>query len=743
MSQDTPQDLPLNDADATAPSGPLGSSSVRGILLRQIWSHPDGNWAVVRLKQSSGMEITLSGASPLAQYQVGDEIECIGRWETNAKYGRQFKADNVTGVLPNSQEGLIKYLSGGRFDGIGRKTAEAIVNHFGDETIKILSRYSVRLKEVPGLGPKKAAAGAAAWEQLEGRRELDVFLQSLGVPNGQCNKLVEAYGNSAPAILRENPYRLADEIRGMGFLSADRISASLGLPKDSPFRVAAGLAYTLKQASEGGHCFLPESELRRRAQEILGVPPEALDAGCERALKDAAALTQNDPRGGDEQLWYLRELLYAEEATARDLKRLAVEHPSPWIPASFSRDGLNAEQKQAVGFAFAHRLSILTGGPGCGKTTAVDEIVRQSKARGLKIILAAPTGRAARRMKEATGMEASTIHRLLMADEDGEAGRNRDNPLEADLIVIDECSMLDIQLASRLLAAIGDKTSLLLVGDADQLPSVGPGCFLRDCLTSHVIPVTRLVQVFRQAAASRIIQAAHAILAGRLPDLKAPPKAEEADFYWIEKDDPAELEDLVLRLVQERIPQRFGFRPQEIQVLAPMRRGSCGTLALNQLLQAGLNDLKHKPQFEDGDRRLVLGDRVMQISNNYQKKVFNGDLGYILDVGPKEFTVMFEDKNVGYLREDARELALAYAVTIHKSQGSEFPAVVVPLSTSASVMLQRNLLYTAVTRAKKLLVLCGSRKALEMCVRNARINHRFSRLAERLNADAGDSGLLR
>ena len=721
----------------------LGEHTVRGEILRVVFVSQDGDYAVIKLLTHDHEEIVVVGNGTLTNVSPGEEIEAKGNWETHKTWGRQFKARVFKSVLPSTNEGLVRYLACGNFPGIGPKTAERIVETFGEETIHILDNYTGRLKEVPGLGKKKIAEISEAWQEVSDRREMDVFLQSLGIPTAYCNRIYKAYGDRTAAVIRNNPYQLAKDVNGIGFQISDRIAQNMGIEKTNPFRLASGIAHTIDQMGSNGHTCIPQDKLVEKASETLGVDQSCAEVGLQRAIMDGAIIAEPSIKSADRKMIYSLKC-YSNERQLAEKLQLMLNFPKEENEdedPDFLNQNLNEEQKQAVRNCFSHKISIITGGPGVGKTTTIDEITKQARQKQLKTYLAAPTGRAAKRMSEATGWQAKTIHRMLITkDDEQDFVYNEGKHLKCDLLIVDEVSMLDLSLAAKLFSALAPETSVVLVGDKDQLPSVGPGAVLHDLIASDSIPLVKLEQVYRQEEGSRIIDNSHKINRGQFPDIKNPPKEQLGDFYWIDQKDPEKIEDLISEMMIDRIPNRFGIKTSEIQVLTPMNKGVCGRKSLNEKLQSSLNDI-HKNQFKIGERKFIVGDRIMQVSNNYDKNVFNGDLGYILDINStlKTFDVMFENEIVNYSFDDVDQIALAYAVTIHKSQGSEFPAVIIPLISHHFVMLQRNLLYTGVTRAKKLLILIGQRESLQRCIENNRPSLRCTQLGDRLNELLGNS----
>ncbi len=725
------------------PSGLPIEARAHGEVLRIVFSNPDNSYAVVKLRSHAPghAEITLVGL--LYGIQEGQEIEAEGRWEMHREHGRQFKVESFRAVLPSTPSGIIKFLSSGILPGIGETYAERIVQTFGKDTLNILDNYSERLHEVPGIGKKRLTDIRKAWKENNSNRDTIIFLQGLGISSAYCQRIINKYSAvGAPEIVRQNPYRLATDIDGIGFLTADRIARQLGIEANSPLRLCAGVVHTLEELAARGNVCFPAVLLEVEAAKTLGVNREEAQTGLRTALQETKVLAQDlIAEEMPSQFIYLRRLKIAELELAEALKRLLREPLEQQLPREqswmheFTR--LNEQQRQAVSWALQCPCSIVTGGPGVGKTTVVAAMVAAATVMHWKISLAAPTGRAAKRLSEATGMEASTIHRLLKWEGESKSFYyGPEHQLPCDILVIDEISMLDITLGASLFRAIAPGTHVILVGDKDQLPSVGPGAVLHDLVTCGCIPVTFLSEIYRQSAESRIIVNAHAVNQGRTPDLRPLPPGTKADFYWLEQDDPDKVADWLTRMVVERIPKAFGFDPMtEIQVLSPMHKGICGIKALNSRLQEALNPSQAgaQPEFIVGNRTYRLGDRVMQTANNYDKGVFNGEMGRISSLRKDSFSVIFEQQEVDYDFSDADQLMLAYAVTVHKSQGSEFPVIVLPVLTQHYVMLQRNLIYTGMTRARKLLIMIGSHKALQIAVGNNEPMRRLSLLAHRLN----------
>ncbi len=699
-----------------------------------IFQNPDTGFCVAEILCDDERRLVVCGIIPGCA--EGQCIEADGKFEKHETFGLRFKIEEARIVPPSTIAGIERFLRY-QITGIGPKTAASIVEHFGKDTIRILDMFPGRLREVPNIGRQKAATIAKAWKNARSHRDDMIFLQGLGLTPAYCQKLMRCYGEKTADIVRANPYRLAEDINGIGFLKADAVARELGFAADSVERMSAAVVFTLNNMISDGHVCSPTDELLRRTAELTGQPVNTAACGLQSALERRLLFNEND-------CCYTPYLLAAEKRLPAIVSHLANcrNFAGRRLEKIASRGDLVLDelQHQAINAVFKHPLTIITGGPGVGKTTVIGEIVRRAKAARVKLALAAPTGRAAKRMGESSGMEAKTLHRLLIFDPaTGKFHYDRSNQMKCELLIVDEVSMLDIILAYQLFQAIPDNCSVILVGDADQLPSVGPGRVLHDFIDSGFFHVTRLTKIFRQSSGSRIIVNAHRVNRGALPEKVTAANNELLDFYWIEQDEPEHCAALIGKMVSERIPERFGFDPMsEIQVLCPMNRGSCGTAALNEQLSALLNKNAGK-QFQFGSRVFKLGDRVMQTSNNYDKNVFNGDMGQIveIDAGRKMFIVSFENsKLVDYPFDDADQLTLAYAITVHKSQGSEFPAVVIPLLSQHYMMLQRNLLYTGMTRARKLLILIGSAKAVDMAVKNIRLRPRFSRLPELLKAEA-------
>lgn len=731
---------------------------LEGTLERITYQSDDDGYTVGKLTpQGKRYQVTIVGK--LLGVRPGETLMLEGEWQEHRDHGRQFLVSQCRTIMPATVDGVKRYLGSGLIKGVGPATAERITATFGKYTLEVLDRAPERLAEVPGLGRKKAALIRQAWAEQQRIKEVMLLLQDLGLPTGMAVRIYKQYGDAAIQVVREQPYRLADEVYGIGFLTADKIAAGLGVAPDDPARVGAGLRHTLGAATEDGHCFLPAGELIRKAAAILGVESE-LVAEClanpavagEVEIVAAHGAPPDNPGQHIPLLtrgWpvYLKPLAMAETGVAAAVQRLS---RTPSDIAGFYRAArwgqvfahlaerhglqLSERQQQAVTMALSEKVSVLTGGPGTGKTQTLRTVVQLLQARGHRPLLASPTGRAAKRLSEATGAEAKTIHRLLeyAPGGGGQFRRTADYPLECDLLVVDEVSMLDLLLANHLLKAVPPRAHLLLVGDADQLPSVGPGRVLRDLLESGAVPSVHLDQIFRQAAGSGIAAGARQINAGVAPDLQG-----QEDLFFFGAPDPERCAELVVELVARRIPRRFGHDPRrDIQVLSPTHKGPAGVANLNKLLQQALNPpAPGKPEKPFGANLFRLGDRVIQQRNNYDLDVFNGDIGVVekIDAGEQLLTVRFEDgRDVAYDFAILDELALAYALSVHKSQGAEYPAVVVPLLMQHRAMLQRNLLYTAVTRARSLAVLAGDRRAIAAAVADERVEDRYSGLAARL-----------
>ncbi|MEU2787666.1 ATP-dependent RecD-like DNA helicase [Streptomyces sp. NPDC007100] len=725
---------------------------VEGVLERITYANEETGYTVARVDTGGGGEL-LTVVGSLLGAQPGESLRLEGRWGSHPQYGRQFTVENYTTVLPATIQGIRRYLGSGLIKGIGPVMADRITEHFGLETLDIIEQAPNRLVEVPGLGPKRTKLIGDAWEEQKAIKEVMIFLQGVGVSTSIAVRIYKKYGDSSISVVKNQPYRLAADVWGIGFLTADRIAQAVGIPHDSPDRVKAGLQYALSQSTDQGHCYLPEEQLISASVKLLQVDTGlVIDCLAELAEDPEGVVRETVPSsdGGDPvTAVYLVPFHRAEISLASQLLRLLRTHEDrmPWSRAVAwdkalawlaERTGaqLAPEQEAAVRLALTEKVAVLTGGPGCGKSFTVRSVVELARAKKAKVVLAAPTGRAAKRLSELTGVEASTVHRLLELKPGGDAAYDKDRPLDADLVVVDEASMLDLLLANKLVKAVPPGAHLLLVGDVDQLPSVGAGEVLRDLLAENCpVPAVRLTRIFRQAQHSGVVTNAHRINEG-LP----PVTTGMTDFYLFAEEDSEEAGRLTVDVVAHRIPAKFGLDPRrDVQVLAPMHRGPAGAGALNGLLQQALTPARPDlPERRSGGRSFRVGDKVTQIRNNYEKGrngVFNGTVGVVTKINKDEqwLTVLTdEDEEVSYDFDELDELAHAYAVTIHRSQGSEYPAVVIPVTTGAWMMLQRNLLYTAVTRAKRLVVLVGSRKALAQAVRTVSAGRRWTALRHRL-----------
>ena len=729
-----------------------------GVLERVTFANPETGYTIARIDAGRGPDL-ITVVGPLLGAQVGESLRMRGRWTSHPKYGKQFEVHSYTTVLPATTQGIQRYLGSGLIKGIGPVMAERMVAHFGVDIMHVIEDAPGRLIEVDGLGPKRTAMITAAWAEQKAIKEVMIFLQGVGVSTSLAVRIYKKYGDESISVVRAEPYRLASDVWGIGFKTADTIAASVGIARDSPERIKAGLAYTLSEAADDGHCYLPAPNLIADAAKILDVPAElitpcldelAAAEGVVRETVPAAAAVASAQAAPQVPAVYLPPFYQAERALAQALLRLlasgrdrlsgfaAVDWDKAlgWLRGRTGAP-LAPEQEEAVRLALTSRVAVLTGGPGCGKSFTVRSVVELARAKGAKVVLAAPTGRAAKRLAELTGHEAATIHRLLQLRPGGEPSFDASSPLDADLVVVDETSMVDVILANKLVKAIAPGAHLLLVGDVDQLPSVGAGEVLRDLLAAGTLPVVRLTKIFRQAQQSGIVINAHRINAGQPPGLR-----EFGDFFMFACDEADDTAPLVVDIVARRIPARFGLDPRrDVQVLCPMHRGPAGAGNLNLLLQEALTPFADgQPERRYGGRVFRVGDKVTQLRNNYEKGaagIFNGTVGVVTGLSVEEHTLTVltdEDEKVDYGFDELDELAHAYAVTIHRSQGSEYPAVVIPLTMGSWMMLQRNLLYTAVTRAKKLVVLAGSRRALAVAIRTKGAGRRHTALDYRLRA---------
>ncbi len=737
-------------ARQAVPGGPA-DSVLEAVLERVTYANEETGYTIARVAADRSGPDLLTVVGPLAGAQVGESLRLTGRWTSHPRYGRQFEVRSYSTVLPATIQGIQRYLGSGLIKGIGPVMAERMVAHFGTDILRVIDEEVQRLAEVPGVGPKRTKMVAAAWQEQKAIKDVMVFLQSVGVSTSLAVRIYKQYRDSAIDVVRSEPYRLAADVWGIGFKTADTIARAVGIAHDSPERIKAGLQHTLSEAADDGHCFLPAPNLLTDAAKILDVDRELIGP-CLDELAAGEGVVSETVAQGDQEVpaVYLVPFHRAERSLASGLlellhtgqDRMAAFQQADWDRALAwlrSRTGadLATEQQEAVRLALTKRVAVLTGGPGCGKSFTVRSIVELAKARKAKIVLTAPTGRAAKRLAELTAHEATTVHRLLQLQPGGNPKYDKDNPLDADLVVADESSMIDLILANKLVRAVPRGAHLLLVGDVDQLPSVGAGEVLRDLLAAtEVIPRVRLTKIFRQAQTSGIVVNAHRVNAGSPPRLRDFP-----DFYWFACDDTEQTAALTADIVANRIPRRFGMDPRrDIQVLAPMHRGPAGAGNLNVLLQQTLTPYRDgQPERRYGGRVFRVGDKITQLRNNYDKGaagVFNGTIGVITAISLEEGKLTMltdEDESLDYGFDELDELAHAYATTIHRSQGSEYPAVVIPLTTSSWMMLRRNLLYTAITRAKKLAVLVGSERALAAAVRTPGAGRRHTGLTYRIN----------
>lgn len=717
-------------------------TELQGQIERITFVNEDNGFTVAQLKvKGRPQPVTIVGH--LLQPKPGEQVRLLGDWQQHPKYGEQFKFSASQTLVPATAAGMEKYLASGFIKGIGPVMAHRIVHRFGTDTFDIIANQPERLLEVEGLGPKRLEVIRRAWQEQQQIREVMLFLQSHGISTTYAVRIFKQYGPQAIDVIKANPYQLASDIYGIGFLTADRIAAKLGLGPEAPERLEAGILYTLQHLSSEGHVFYPRGPLLAKARDLLAVEVDLLEAALHRlAFRQELVLTANlDPAASadpDQQAVYLAGFYLAETKAAARLRQLLYGQrrlplAEPEAALAWVQKGLNLvlapQQVQAILMSLQHPVLIITGGPGTGKTTIINAILKIWSRLGRPALLAAPTGRAAKRMAEVTGHEARTIHRLLeYSPQKGGFQVSERRTLDCDLLIIDEASMIDILLLHHLLKGVPQGATLILAGDAHQLPSVGPGQIFHDLIASGRVPVIELTEIFRQAKDSLIVVNAHRINQGQLPRWRPEPGHRE-DFYFLEQEDPEEVQRLILELVRDRIPRRFGFDPlEEIQVLTPMHRGPVGVVQLNQQLQQVLNP--GQPGLDRHGHRIQLGDKVMQLRNNYDKEVFNGDIGRVthLDLEMQELVVTFDGRPVLYDFNELDELTLAYAISVHKAQGSEYPAVVLPLVTQHYLLLQRNLIYTAVTRGKKLVVLVGSKKALALGVKNDRTRRRYSQL---------------
>ncbi len=744
----------------TAPATTTGDNSehLSGSVERVTFHSADTGFCVLRIKVKGQRDLcTLIGSLP--SISPGEYVEASGNWINDRTHGLQFKARFLRCIPPSTIEGMEKYLGSGLIRGIGPHFAKKLIKAFGDQVFEVIEQQSERLLELPGIGKKRHKRVIEAWAEQKVVREIMVFLQSHGVGTGRAVRIYKTYGEAAIEKVRENPYRLALDIHGIGFKTADTIAQKLGIEKDSPLRAQAGVRHVLQELSGSGHCASSREQLVEWAVKSLEVDAPLIHAAINQELGTGTLIADVI----DEQpCVFLAALYRAEQGVAKHCQRL-LHGDLPWPPINLAKAlpwveektglQLSASQRDAIALALRSKFLVITGGPGVGKTTLLNSLLKILCAKGVATTLCAPTGRAAKRLSESTQLEAKTIHRLLEFNpKEGGFKRDQNNPLATQLLVIDEASMVDVVLMNQLLRAVPDSAAVLVVGDVDQLPSVGPGSVLADLLDSHCLPSVRLSEIFRQAASSQIVVNAHRINLGKTPYSPAPKSSQtvqeapgnygkpdqDSDFYLIAADDPDSIASKLLHVVTERIPKRFGFDPLlDIQVLTPMQRGGLGARALNVQLQAALNP-DGQPQLTRFGVTFARGDKVIQNLNNYDKEVFNGDIGRIVEVDLDDDTLLidFEGREIIYESSELDELSLAYVISIHRSQGSEYPCVVIPLAMQHYMLLERNLLYTAVTRGKSLVVLIGEQKALSMAVRNHKSQKRMTNLVARLNVPA-------
>ncbi|RYU62489.1 ATP-dependent RecD-like DNA helicase [Methylolobus aquaticus] len=709
-----------------------------GSVDRVTFHSEESGFCVLRVRVKGQRDpVTVIGSA--ASVAAGEFIEALGQWVNDRTHGLQFRATLLRIVPPTTLEGIEKYLGSGMVRGIGPHFAKKLVKAFGEDVFDVIEQTPERLRDLDGIGPKRQQQVTSAWAEQKAIRAIMVFLQSHGVGTSRSVRIYKTYGDEAIVRVTEDPYRLALDIHGIGFKTADALAERLGIPRDSPLRARAGVRHALALWSEQGHCYCPRDRLTDQAVKLLEIPDDVIRAAIAAEIAEQRLISEPGPNS--EELLFLAPLYQAEVNVANRLRTLR-DGKLPWgaidadkaIPWVEEKAGLtlSASQRDAVALVCASKVCVITGGPGVGKTTLVNSLIRILSAKKLIVTLCAPTGRAAKRLSETTGLEAKTVHRALEFDPKAFGfKRSLDNPLETDLVVLDESSMMDIVLMNQLLKAVPDEAALLLVGDVDQLPSVGPGSVLGDLIESNVIPTVRLTEIFRQAESSRIIVNAHRINRGEMPIADRDPAS---DFHLIPADSPEAIFDKLMQVVTERIPARYGFDPiADIQVLTPMNRGGIGVRALNVELQQRLNG-RAEPKITKYGTTFAPGDKVLQMVNNYDKDVYNGDIGRIvrIDLENGAALVDFDGREVSYELSELDELSLAYAASIHKSQGSEYPAVVIPLAMQHYLLLERNLLYTAVTRGRKLVVVIAEPKALAMAVRNRKATKRGTRLAERL-----------
>jgi exodeoxyribonuclease V alpha subunit len=717
-----------------------------GQIEKITFTNEENGYTIARIK-IDGRPDLVTVVGYLMSPTPGEMLNMRGEWVTHPKFGEQFKVTEYKTAIPATIFGIQKYLGSGLIKGLGPVIACRIVKQFGEKTLDVIENDIEKLSMVEGIGKKRIAMIQNAWAEQKEIRDVMLFLQSHGVGSGYATKIFKQYGNRSVAIVNENPYRLAMDIFGIGFVTADSIAEKLGFPKDSPKRIEAGILYVLHQLSDDGHVFYPYESLVKKSRETLDVERDAIVKGIGNLAMNKQIVLEDlnesiDDFKENNKGVYLTKYYLCETGIAARLKTLSAaprsirsvnaENALKWVQERLNIR-LAENQAKAVRWALENKIMVITGGPGTGKTTIITAILKILSELKIKILLAAPTGRAAKRMSEATGHEAKTIHRLLeYSFAKGGFQKNEEKPLSCDLLILDEVSMIDTVLMHHLTKAIPTFATVILVGDINQLPSVGAGNVLNDIIASDVIPVVELKEIFRQARESRIIVNAHKINNGILPTFED--HVPDSDFYFIQQEDPEKVSEIILELTKERIPKRFSFDPvDDIQVLTPMHKGVVGADNLNTKLQKSLNP--SQIEIIRGNRNFKVNDKVMQIRNNYDKEVFNGDIGRIAGIQPdeNEITVLFDGRNVAYEFYELDELVLAYAISIHKSQGSEYPAVVIPVLPQHYILLQRNLIYTAVTRGRSLVVMVGALKALAMGIQNDKTQRRFTYLRHRLN----------
>ena len=728
---------------------------IRCVVERITYRNAQNGYTIIKTRIKGFSEL-VPVVGNLLDVHVGSVLLVTGEWKVDTKYGRQFTAASWEETLPATVFGIEKYLGSGLIKGVGPKFARKIVAQFGAQTLEIIETDSERLIEVPGIGNKRVAMIRESWEKQKEIKNVMLFLQSHDVSTTHAARIYQTYGKDSIQTIQENPYRLADDIWGIGFRTADTIAMKLGMEKEKFVRCRSGLLYTLNKLAEDGHCFAFREQLIQKGAELLEIDESLLSITLDEMIRvedviidrmtvnvaSSEAIQGTEP--GNQIAIYLPPFYFSEVGVARKIwslmkadRKLNVADPEKIIAAVQKQSGIRYDdvQLQAIQCAITSKVMVLTGGPGTGKTTTMNSIIKIYKASGYEIILAAPTGRAAKRMTETSGMEAKTIHRLLEYQPAEGYKVNEEKPLKGDVLIVDECSMIDIMLMYNLLKAIPEHMTVILIGDVDQLPSIGAGNVLRDIISSDVIPVIKLERIFRQAQNSRIVTNAHKINKGEFPDISNTRNSTggNTDFFFISDDDPEHTLAQIVPICQKRLPSAYHFNPiNDIQVLTPMQRGVIGAVSLNRELQNALNP--RKQLLNHGGTEYRLGDKVMQLKNNYDKGVFNGDVGIIcaVDMEERELSVEFDTGQIQYDITELDELTLAYATTIHKAQGSEYPVVVMPVLMTHYVMLQRNLIYTGITRAKKLLVMIGSRKALSVAIRNNQVLSRNTKLTERL-----------